>query len=198
MEGTVIVISGPAGVGKTTLYEKLLSEFPNSITQVITATTRHPRGGETNGEDYLFLSKEDFQEKIRRGDFVEYEKIHENLYGTLLESVTLALKKSKVILFNVDVRGANSLKKFFLPKESTMLKFLSVFVMPKSLSELEKRLMLRNSDSHKDIQIRLETAKDEIAYANSFDQQILSKDKKTDYQAIRKIVLNFGLEENYN
>ena len=198
MEGTVIVISGPAGVGKTTLCEKLLSEFPNSITQVITATTRHPREGETNGEDYLFLTKEDFQEKIRRGDFVEYEKIHENLYGTLLESVTLALKKSKVILFNVDVRGANSLKKFFLPKESTMLKFHSVFVMPKSLSELENRLMLRNSDSHKDIQIRLETAKDEIAYANSFDQQILSEDKKTDYQAIRKIVLSFGLAENYN
>jgi len=191
MEGTIIVISGPAGVGKTTLCEKLLSEFPNSITQVITATTRHPREGETNGEDYLFLTKEDFQEKIRRGDFVEYENIHENLYGTLLESVTLALKKSKVILFNVDVRGANSLKKFFLPKESTMLKFHSVFVMPKSLSELEKRLMLRNSDSHKDIQIRLETAKDEIAYANSFDQQILSEDKKTDYQAIRKIVLSF-------
>ena len=89
-------------------------------------------------------------------------------------------------------------KKFFLPKESTMLKFLSIFVMPKSLSELEKRLMLRKSDSHKDIQIRLETAKNEIAYANSFDQQILSKDKKTDYQAIRKIVLSFGLAENYN
>ncbi|MEC8044444.1 MAG: guanylate kinase [Verrucomicrobiota bacterium] len=193
MEGTVIVISGPAGVGKTTLCEKLLKEFPNSITQVVTATTRHPREGETNGEDYLFLTKEDFQEKIRRGDFVEYEKIHENLYGTLLESVNLALKKSKVILFNVDVRGANSLKKFFLPKESTMLKFHSVFVMPKSLLELEKRLMLRNSDSHKDIQIRLETAKNEIAHANSFDQQILSEDKKTDYQAIRKIFLSFGL-----
>ena len=193
MEGTVIVISGPAGVGKTTLCEKLLKEFPNSITQVVTATTRHPREGETNGEDYLFLTKEDFQEKIRRGDFVEYEKIHENLYGTLLESVNLALKKSKVIVFNVDVRGANSLKKFFLSKESKMLKFHSVFVMPKSLLELEKRLMLRNSDSHKDIQIRLETAKNEIAHANSFDQQILSEDKKTDYQAIRKIVLSFGL-----
>ena len=121
MEGTAIVISGPAGVGKTTLCEKLLSEFPNSITQVITATTRHPREGETNGEDYLFLSKEDFQERSVGEIFVEYEKIHENLYGTLLESVTLALKKSKVILFNVDVRGANSLKKFFYPKKAQCL-----------------------------------------------------------------------------
>ncbi|OUU37098.1 MAG: guanylate kinase [Verrucomicrobia bacterium TMED56] len=190
----LIVISGPAGVGKTTICNRLLDEFKNSLSRVVTTTTRAPRIGETDGIDYFFISKNNFEENLQNGNFLEHEIIHENYYGTSKSAVTQKLQDGKDILINIDVKGAESLRKKICDFQNLGQKLISIFIKPNSIEELKARLLNRGSDNLKEISKRLKTAEHELQYACHFDHTVLSSQKENDYQTIRSIYLKSSQE----
>ena len=140
MNGIILVISGPAGVGKTTLCDRLLKDYSPKLSRVITVTTRKPRKGEVNGVDYFFKTISDFKKLIRTNAFVEHAEIHGNLYGSLKSSILQLLENSHDVLLNIDIQGAASLKKLGAKSESLFNRIVTVFIMPLNLEDLRKRL----------------------------------------------------------
>ena len=184
---TILVISGPAGVGKTTICDRLLREFGSNISRVVTTTTRRPREGEKEGEDYFFKSVQEFHELLENEAFLENEMIHGNYYGTRKKTVFEKIEKKQDILINIDVKGAGSLRKEFYKHKNFDGKMITIFLKPKSLEVLKKRLSMRATDTKSDIETRLETAKKELTLADSFDYIIVSKDREHDYESVKKI-----------
>ena len=183
----ILVISGPAGVGKTTICDRLLEEFGSKISRVITTTTRKPRAGEKDGEDYFFTSVQEFHELLEKEAFLENEMIHGNYYGTRKKTVFEKIEDKQDILINIDVKGAGSLRKEIYKDKNFEVKMITIFLKPKSLEVLKKRLSMRASDTKSDIEIRIETAKQELTLADRFDYIIVSKDKEHDYESVKKI-----------
>lgn len=191
VEGIVFVISGPAGVGKTTLCDRLLTDFPSTLKRVVTATTRKPREGEVDGVDYHFLSQEEFIDQVNKGAFIEHERVHQNLYGTQKKALMLTGETQHYdLLLNIDVNGASSLKKF--ADDNTLLRgsLFSVFVLPSSIEELKDRLTKRGTDNHMEIETRLKTAKREIKRKNQFNYILPSQEKDNDYLRLREYYLS--------
>ncbi|MGI6339512.1 MAG: guanylate kinase [Bacteroidales bacterium] len=163
MEGKIVIISAPSGAGKTTIVNYLL-EQGLGLEFSISATTREPRGNEKNGTDYYFISKEDFMEKISKGEFVEWEEVYSNqFYGTLNNEMERIWSNNKHVLFDVDVKGGLNLKRIFGTRA------ISIFIMPPSVEELEKRLILRGTDNSSRIKIRVSKAIEEIKLSSDFD-----------------------------
>lgn len=158
--GTLLVLSGPSGVGKTTIA-RLLSEKPG-IAKAMTTTTRAPRPQEVDGRDYRFLSREEFRAGIDRGEFLEHAEIGGNLYGSPKAAIERELAAGKVVLVDIDVQGARSVRKAGLPA------FL-VFIAPPSLEELRKRLEGRKSESAEELRKRMRRAEDEMSQKDSYD-----------------------------
>lgn len=187
MNSIALVISGPAGVGKTTLCDRLLLEFETQLTRVITVTTRHPREGEEDGKDYLFISKLEFEDLIESDSFIEYAKIHDNYYGSLKKTFLKLFQKDRDVLLNIDVQGTSSLKELESSYPFLKSRVISVFVMPKSLHELRERLKTRNLDTTDEIEKRLTTAANEIKSNGIFDYTIDSSTRDEDYQSLVEI-----------
>jgi guanylate kinase len=164
--GVVAVISGPSGVGKTTVVEGLL-RLPG-YARSVTATTRPPRPGEREGVDYLFLGREEFEEGIARGRFLEHAVVHGNLYGTPRDGVEAVLAKGLVCLLNIDVQGAASLRRSGLP-------VATIFLLPPSLEELEARLSRRGTEDPTESARRLDIARGEMAQAGLFDLRVVNR-----------------------
>ena len=162
-----IVLSSPSGGGKTTVAKYLMSKYPQ-ISFSISATTRNKRPGEIDAKDYYFLSKEDFQSKIDNNELIEYEEIFGNYYGTLISELHRAKQEDKILLFDVDVKGALSIKKLY-PEES-----LLIFLSPPSIEVLEQRLRNRKTESEEQLANRLSRAKSEIDQADKFDYLIVN------------------------
>jgi len=186
MEGKLFIFSAPSGSGKTTIVRNLL-EKDLDLEFSISATSRPKRENELNGKDYYFLSAEDFKEKITRDEFVEWEEVYENrFYGTLKSELERIWEQGKHVIFDVDVVGGLNIKKKYPEKA------LSIFVMPPSVEELEKRLILRSTDSTDDIETRINKANEELSYAEKFDIIIindkLEKAIEESVQAIIKFV----------
>lgn len=158
----LIVLSAPSGAGKTTVARHLLLTFPQMIFSV-SATTRTMRNGEENGRDYFFLSKDDFRRKIEEGDLVEYEEIFGNYYGTLKSFVADSISRGEFVVFDVDVKGALSLRAAF-PDDTLLL-----FVAPPSMEVLEQRLRSRHTETDEQINTRLSRAEMEMAHQDMFD-----------------------------
>ena len=168
MEGKLLIFSAPSGSGKTTIVKRLL-EKDLCLEFSISATSRPKRDNETNTKDYYFLSADDFKEKIKNDEFVEWEEVYENrFYGTLKTELKRIWNQGKHVIFDVDVVGGLNIKKKY-PKKA-----LSVFVMPPSLEELANRLKLRSTDSSEDIKVRLNKAKKELSYSDKFDIIIIN------------------------
>ena len=167
MNSAILVLSGPSGAGKSTIIEAASKEIGDFYFSVST-TTRAPRDGEVNGKDYYFVSKEEFEDGIKRGNFLEYAKVHDNYYGTSLIPVKKALKEGKLVIFDIDVQGHR------LVKEAMGDIVVSTFITPPSLSELEKRLKSRGSDNIEIINKRLENAKEEIKAIDEYDFVIVN------------------------
>ena len=160
--GQFVIIAGPTASGKTVLIAELLKRLPNAA-RLVTTTTRPPRQGERDGVDYFFVSHHAFNEGIRNGDFFEHAEVHGNLYGPSRSAVTAILEKADMVLATLDVQGARTVKKMD-PNVRTL------FLRPGSLAELERRLRIeRVGISDKEIATRLETARRELAVADTFD-----------------------------
>lgn len=164
--GRLFVVSGPSGAGKGTLISRLIKEFPD-IYLSISATTRKPRSGEIHTKDYYFITPEEFDKKVEAGDFLEWAKVHGNLYGTLKSEVISRIEKGINVVLEIDVQGAEIIKEVF-PEGIT------IFICPPHLLELQRRLQRRRTENRKSIESRLETAKREMARIKSFDYTVLN------------------------
>ena len=187
MNNIALVISGPAGVGKTTLCDRLLSDFETQLTRVITVTTRCPREGEADGKDYLFITKLEFEDLIEVDAFIEHAQIHDNYYGSLKKTFLELFQKDQDVLLNIDIQGTASLKNLESSYPFLKNRVISVFVMPKSLNELRDRLKTRNLDTTEEIEKRLTTAANEIKSNGIFDYTIESSTKEKDYKRLVEI-----------
>lgn len=184
----ILIISGPAGSGKNTVAERLISEFGN-VKRVITSTSRPPRGAEVDGVDYHFLSPEAFEKAIANGEFYEYAKVHDRYYGTSKKAVHDSLAAGNDLILIIDVQGADTWRKIASQNPEIADRLTSVFVAPDSIDELRKRLVGRATESESDIDRRMKTAVDEFKQADKFDRRIESKTKDEDYAALKKIYL---------
>lgn len=181
--GKLILISGPAGSGKTTLCDKMMQHYA-CIQRVITATTRSPRSGEQDGIDYYFLSSSAFEAKIAAGAFYEYARVHQNLYGTLKATVQAQLKSGTDLLLNIDVQGAASFREQ-AKKDPELAQCLhSLFIQPENLDVLQARLEKRGSEDAAAIAGRMAVAAHEIEQAAHYDHCILTGTPEADFAAI--------------
>jgi len=163
-----IIFSAPSGSGKTTLVKHCLEVFPE-LDFSVTCTTRAKRGDEKHGVDYYYIAPEEFQQKIIENAFVEYEEVYKDkYYGTLKSEVERIWNSGKVVIFDVDVKGGISLKKYFGEKA------LSIFIMPPSIEELERRLISRATDDPETIKTRIEKAEHEMSFRNQFDTIVIN------------------------
>lgn len=163
--GTLIVVSAPSGAGKSTIARAVLKAFPQILFSV-SATTRPARHTEVNGREYFFLTKEEFQERVRGGDLVEWEQIYGNYYGTLKSEITRAIAAGRVMLFDIDVKGALSIKAQF--GDQAVL----IFIRPPSIEVLKERLVRRRTESPEVLARRMERVPMEMAQADQFDHQV--------------------------
>mgnify|MGYP001544155039 FL=1 len=163
----LIVLSSPSGGGKSTLAKHIMKLYPG-LEFSISATTRKIREGETDGKDYFFLTRDEFEDRIKKGDLVEYEEIFGNLYGTLRSEIKRSVDKGNTMLFDVDVKGAVSLRDSF-PDQS-----LLIFIYPPNMEELENRLRNRRTETDEEVRRRLSRAKEELTYKDQFDHTILN------------------------
>ncbi len=158
----LIVLSAPSGAGKTTVARHLLQTFP-FLRFSVSATTRTKRAGEEHGRDYFFLSRDEFRRAIEQDDLIEYEEIFGNYYGTLRSVVAEAVQRGEFLIFDVDVKGAISLRKAF--PDDTLL----MFVAPPDLETLATRLRSRHTETDEQIELRLSRAEMEMGHQDQFD-----------------------------
>jgi guanylate kinase len=165
-KGRLFVVSAPSGAGKTTLCNMLLAKF-DALAYSVSHTTRPPRVGEVDGQQYFFVSKERFNELIEQGDFLEYATVHNNLYGTSKSAIEAQLAEGRDLLLDIDPQGAMQLK-------SGIDYGIYIFIMPPSLEELRARLVKRNDTDT--IELRLHNAVQELQYAKEYDYIVTNND----------------------
>ena len=166
--GKLVIFSAPSGSGKTTIVRELLQRFPQ-FEFSISATSRQPRGKEQHGIDYYFLSADEFRQRVERDEFVEWEEVYAGTcYGTLKSEVERIWAKGNVIVFDVDVMGGINLKRLFGDDAC------SIFIMPPSVEELERRLRGRGTDSEEVIQKRIGKAEFELSKSPEFDYTVVN------------------------
>lgn len=168
-KGAILILSGPSGCGKSTLLKNVYKDI-NDYYFSISTTTRSPREGEKDGVDYIFTSREEFEEDIKNGHFLEWAEVHGNYYGTSLKPIKKALEKGKLVIFDIDVQGHEIVRK----KLNDIV--TSVFITTPTLDVLEDRLTSRNTDLKDVINKRLENARQEIKSFNKYDYFIVNDD----------------------
>jgi guanylate kinase len=178
--GKLIVLTGPSGVGKGTLMNAILERYPE-LHYSVSATTRSPRPGETNGKNYYFVSRSKFEELVTQGEFLEWAEFAGNCYGTPREAVLNHIQSGKLVVLEIELAGARQIR-------TTFPTALSIFILPPSFSELESRIRGRGQDSEEAIARRLQRAKEEIAAADEFNLQIINDDFETALQEIEKAI----------
>ena len=186
MSSAILVLSGPSGAGKSTIIDAASSEIGEFYFSVST-TTRAPRDREVEGVDYHFVSKEEFEKGIKRGDFLEYAQVHDNYYGTSLQPVKRALSEGKLVIFDIDVQGHRLVRKAMGDI------VVSAFITPPTLKELENRLLSRATDNKEIIERRIENAKEEIEAIGEYDFVIVNdniEEAKSKFVAIANAARN--------
>lgn len=164
--GKLVVLTGPSGVGKGTLLKALLQNHPD-IYLSVSATTRKPRPGEVDGQNYYFLNRSQFNEMIAAGEFLEWAEFAGNCYGTPRKEIEKQIAEDKIVLLEIEVQGARQVRQSF-PEA------LQIFILPPSVAELEKRIRGRGQDTEEAIIKRLQQAETELTAASEFDVQIVN------------------------
>lgn len=168
-KGKIIILSAPSGTGKSTIISRLLKHSELHLGFSVSATSRPPRGQEQHGRDYYFLSNEEFRDKIRKGEFVEWEEVYNGTcYGTLSSEIERLVSSGMNVIMDIDVKGALNVKKRYGSNA------MSIFILPPSLEELERRLRARSTDTEESISKRLSKAKYEMCFAQEFDARIIN------------------------
>lgn len=184
----LLVISAPSGGGKSTIARFILEKY-EKFTFSVSATTRKMREGEVNGVNYYFIDKEEFITKIQNDEFIEHEQLFDNYYGTLKSTINDLLDAGKNVLFDIDVKGALSIKKIFGEKA------LLLFIMPPSLEVLEARLRNRKSETDEQIRTRLSRYQEEMSMIDSFDVKVVNDVLEVAINEVDEIIKsNFPLE----
>jgi len=185
-KGKLFVFSAPSGSGKTTIVRHLLNQEKLNLAFSISATSRKPRGNEKDGEDYYFISLEEFKNNIKADNFLEWEEVYrDNFYGTLKAEVERIWAQKKHVIFDIDVVGGLRIKKKFPEKT------LAVFVKPPSVDELKIRLKKRSTESEEKINMRIAKASVELATAPQFDKIIKNYDLEVALKEAEELVSNF-------
>ncbi len=185
---SLYILSAPSGTGKTTVVTKLTKKHPEEIARVVTCTTRKPRGREMNGKDYHFLSKQEFVQKINDGEFLEHQEIYGQHYGTLRSEVDKGINTGKVVFLIIDVQGAQELKRKIDAK--------TIFLMPPTFHELERRIRSRKEDHEMAIEERLAKAREEIAQGQQYDYVVTNDNLDETLKIIWDIVNKKHKQEN--
>ena len=192
--GKLIILSAPSGAGKTTIAHHLLQAGLN-LEFSVSACSRDKREGETDGLDYYFLSESEFVSHINKGNFLEWEEVYPgHFYGTLKSEVERIIGSGRNVLFDVDVVGGLNIKRYYKDKA------LAIFIKPPSVSDLEKRLRARSTDSEEKIMMRLKKSIHELGFASDFDLVIINDDleiaKKEAVDSVRKFLENQNQNKN--
>jgi len=183
MRGKLLVVSGPSGSGKTSIAQEILKRNP-SLSFSVSATTRAMRTGERDGRDYYFLNREEFLRRVAAGEFVEWEQLYGNFYGTLKRETEKALRQGKRLLFDVDVKGALSIKRQF--PEAVL-----IFIAPPSLEILQQRLRNRHTEDEAALARRLERVPLELEQGKEFDHRVVNDDLGRAIAEVEAIVQHY-------
>jgi guanylate kinase len=176
----MIIVAAPSGAGKSSFVEKLAAE-DSRLHDIITYTTRPMRHHESQGKPYFFISKEEFDKKIKEDFFIEWANVHTNYYGTSYEQINLAWAKNKVVIMDIDIQGVMTFKSKF-PDAKT------VFILPPSIDELRRRVIKRDGAPPPDLEVRMLNAEKEMQKASEFDVQIVNDDFERSFAEFKKIV----------
>ena len=181
IKGDLIIISGPSGCGKGTICSELIKNNDN-ITISTSATTRSPRDGEVDGVDYFFISKEEFEEKIKNNEFLEFAKVHhDNYYGTLKDKVISNINKGIDVILEIDIEGA-------LQINNTMPEGIFIFILPPSMRELKKRLIKRNTETKEQIVDRFKKAYQEINEVSKYNYVVINDEINNAVNKVKSII----------
>ena len=176
----LIVISGPSGLGKGTIFSRLLASDP-SLTFSVSATTRSPRNGETDGVDYFFITEDQYQELVQQDAFLEHATVHGHSYGTLKSQIVEKLEKGLNVVLDIDPQGAKQVM-------AQWPDCVSIFLLPPSYDKLRQRLYGRNTDATEEIERRLKNAKGEIEQAGMYQYVVVNDDLQVALNQVTAIV----------
>ncbi len=179
----MILLIGPSGVGKSSFLDKALVDF-SVLRDTITYTTRAMRKGESQGQPYHFVEREEFLGKLKHGFFVEHAEVHGNLYGTPADQIDESWRLKKVVIMDIDVQGARTFKTKY-PQA------LAVFILPPSIGALRQRILKREGKIPADIEVRMRNAEVEMALASGFDRQIVNDNFAHAYAQLKKLIEEF-------
>ena len=190
--GSAIIISGPSGVGKSTVCSRVREMFPE-LQFSISCTTRKPRPGEVDGVHYYYLSKEEFEKRIANGDFIEYARVFDNIYGTLASEVIDRVTAGEDVFLDIDVQGAIQIQE--AAEKNGLLKKVCEFIIlaPPSFETLENRLRSRASDSAEQIEMRLAKARYELSFFRKYNYLVVNDDLETAAANVAAIIRCAGL-----
>lgn len=183
-KGKLIVLSAPSGAGKTTIARAVLARIDN-LRFSISATTRNPRPNEKDGVDYFFLTKEVFQEKVKKEEFVEWEEVYGQYYGTLYSHIDDMLGHGKNIILDIDVKGGLNIQKKFGSD------VLTIFIMPPDLETLKERLKSRKTESEELIKLRLERVPMEMEIGKQFQHVVVNDVLERSTKEVYDLIHNF-------
>ena len=191
-KGELIVFAAPSGAGKSSLIKEIISNNEN-IELSVSATTRSPREGEIHGKDYFFITDDEFNDLKKKDAFIESADVHGHQYGTLKAFVEEKLENDISVVLDIDVQG-------FIQISNSIKEVISIFIIPPSLDELKKRLILRGLDADDVINRRMENAIKELKHAKNFDHIVLNDDFNRAFNDITSIIFdkNYEYNETYN
>ena len=189
--GSIIVLSGPSGVGKSTIIKKVREKMPD-LRFSVSCTTRSPRNGETPDVDYHFLSKDEFLRRREAGDFIESAEVFANYYGTLKSEVMSIAENGENVVLDIDVQGALQIMEKAENDPMLAKEVEFIFIVPPSMDELERRLRSRATDSEEQITLRLGKAAHELSFWEKYEWLIVNDDADAAAEKLYWLIKNFN------
>lgn len=181
--GLLLIISSPSGAGKSTLCDRLRRQEEDRVWMSVSATTRPRRSSEVDGQDYFFVSRQQFERMAENGEFLEHAEVFGNLYGTPREAVEARLAAGTDVLFDIDWQGAAQIR-----RNSVGYLVVSIFILPPDLNALEDRLRRRAQDDEETVQFRMSRAREEIAHWSEYDYVLVNEDLDSCFRRLSAVV----------